>query len=161
MANEENNNAITLSKKNKSLLAGIAVFIVLVAAVAILGLVLITPPAEITQGQADCDMVRVSGMMPGRVAKFYVQEGDMVHKGDTLASIYSSTVDAKLQQAKSMQEVAQATSQKAENGTRSEIQAGAYNVWQQAIAAETITQKTFQRMQNLYEQGVISEQKRD
>lgn len=156
-----NNNAQAVSKKNKALLAALAVFVVILAAIAILGLVLITPPKEITQGQADCDVVRVSGKLPGRVVKFYVTEGEIVHKGDTLASIYSSTVDAKLFQAKSMQDAAAATSQKAEAGTRSEIKAGAYNLWQQAIAAETITQKTYQRMQNLYEQGVISEQKRD
>ncbi|MBQ0120983.1 MAG: efflux RND transporter periplasmic adaptor subunit [Bacteroidales bacterium] len=156
-----NNNAQAVSKKNKALLAALAVFVVILAAIAILGLVLITPPNEITQGQADCDVVRVSGKLPGRVVKFYVTEGEIVHKGDTLASIYSSTVDAKLFQAKSMQDAAAATSQKAEAGTRSELKAGAYNLWQQAIAAETITQKTYQRMQNLYEQGVISEQKRD
>lgn len=157
----EKNNAQAVSKKNKALLASLAVFVVILAAIAILGLVLITPPNEITQGQADCDVVRVSGKLPGRVVRFYVSEGDMVHKGDTLASIYSSTVDAKLYQAKSMQDVAAATSQKAENGTRNELKTSAYNVWQQAIAAETITQKTYQRMQNLFEQGVISEQKRD
>ena len=157
----EKNNAQAVSKKNRALLAAIAVFVVVLAAVAIMGLVLITPPAEVTQGQADCDVVRVSGKLPGRIVKFYVHEGDFVHKGDTLVSIYSSTVDAKLYQAKSVQEAAQATTQKAENGTRSELKAGAYNLWQQAIAAETITQKTYQRLENLFEQGVVSEQKRD
>ena len=37
----------------------------------------------------------------------------------------------------------------------------AYNVWQQAIAAQTIAQKTYQRVENLYQQGVATEQKRD
>ncbi len=160
MANNEND-AKVVKKKDRALLAAIAVFVVMIAAVAIMGLVLSTPPTEDTQGQADCEIVRVSGKLPGRVVKFYVHEGDFVHKGDTLVSIYSSTVDAKLYQAKSVQEAANATTQKAENGTRGELKTGAYNVWQQAIAAETITQKTYQRMQNLYEQGVVSEQKRD
>lgn len=156
-----NNKAKEMSRRNRSLLAAIAIFVVMLAVVAIMGLVLITPPSEVTQGQADCDVVRVSGKLPGRIVKFYVHEGDIVHKGDTLVSIYSSTLDAKLYQAKSVEEAAAATTQKAENGTRNELKAGAYNVWQQAIAAETITQKTYQRMQNLFEQGVVSEQKRD
>lgn len=160
MANNEKD-ANVVKKKDRALLAAIAVFAVMLGAVAIMGLVLITPPAEDTQGQADCDVVRVAGKLPGRVVKFYVREGDFVNKGDTLASIYSSTLDAKLYQAQSVEAAAVATTQKAENGTRSELKTGAYNVWQQAIAAETITQKTFQRMQNLFEQGVVSEQKRD
>lgn len=160
MANNEND-AKVVKKKDRALLAAIAVFVVMLAAVAIMGLVLSTPPSEDLQGQADCDIVRVSGKLPGRVVKFYVHEGDFVHKGDTLVSIYSSTLDAKLYQAKSVEQAAAATTQKANNGTRNELKTGAYNVWQQAIAAETITQKTYQRMQNLYEQGVVSEQKRD
>lgn len=157
----DKNKAKEMSRRNRSLLAAIAIFVVMLAVVAILGLVLITPPSEVTQGQADCDVVRVSGKLPGRIVKFYVHEGDIVRKGDTLVSIYSSTLDAKLYQAKSVKDAATATSMKAENGTRNELKTGAYNVWQQAIAAETITQKTYQRMQNLFEQGVISEQKRD
>lgn len=158
---KDNNKAKEMSRRNRSLLAAIAIFVVMLAVIAIMGLVLITPPAETTQGQADCDVVRVSGKLPGRIVKFYVHEGDIVRKGDTLVSIYSSTLDAKLFQARSMQDAAAATSQKAEHGTRSELKTSAYNLWQQAIAAETITQKTYQRMQNLYEQGVVSEQKRD
>ncbi len=147
--------------KNWALLAALAVFIVLLAVVAIMGMVLITPPQEITQGQADCEVVRVSGKLPGRVVKFYVHDGDMVHKGDTLVRIYSSTVDAKLYQAQSMQQAAAATTQKAENGTRQELKTAAYNLWQQAIAAENITEKTYQRLENLFQEGVVSEQKRD
>jgi len=60
-----------------------------------------------------------------------------------------------------MQEAAASQNQKAEKGTRDEIKQSAYNVWQQAIAAQTIAQKTYQRMENLFKQGVTTEQKRD
>ena len=148
-------------KRDRALLAAIGVFAVVLGCVAILGLLLIKPPKDITQGQADCDAVRVSGKTPGRVVRFFVHEGDQVHKGDTLASIYSSTLDAKMYQAQSMQQAAADTSQKASAGTRDELKKSAYNLWQQAIAAETITQKTYQRMENLFAQGVVTEQKRD
>ncbi|MBQ0115983.1 MAG: efflux RND transporter periplasmic adaptor subunit [Bacteroidales bacterium] len=161
MANNNNDRTTIVRKKDKALLAAIGVFIIAIAFIGVLGLIFIKPPKEITQGQADCEVVRVSGKLPGRIVKFYVSEGDYVHKGDTLVSIYSSTADAKLHQAKSMQNVASATNQKAENGTRSELKNSAYNLWQQAIAAENITQKTYQRMQNLFDQGVVTEQKRD
>jgi len=148
-------------KKDKALLAALGVFALVMACVAIVGILLIHPADTFTQGQADCDAVRVSGKLPGRIVKFYVHEGDTVHKGDKLVSIYSSTVDAKYYQAKQMQEAAASQNQKAEKGTRDELKQSAYNVWQQALAAQTIAQKTYQRLENLYKQGVATEQKRD
>lgn len=148
-------------KKDKALLAALAIFAIVVACIAIVGILLIKPDNSVTQGQADCDAVRVSGKLPGRVERLYVQPGDYVHKGDTLAKIYSSTVDAKLYQAQSMQNAAAAQTDKVDRGARSEVKKSAQSVLQQAQAAETIARKTYQRMQSLYEQGVITEQKRD
>ena len=158
---DNNQQRTIVRKKDRALLAAIGVFAVAMAMIAILGLVLVQPPKDTTQGQADCDHVRVSGKLPGRVERIFVTEGQMVHRGDTIAKVYSSTADAKLYQAQQMANAAASQTQKVDAGTRSEIKNSAYNVWQQAIAAEAIAQKTFQRMQSLYEQGVITEQKRD
>jgi len=158
---EKDEQRTVVRKKDKALLAALAVFALVMACIAIVGILLIHPAETTTQGQADCDAVRVSGKLPGRIVKFYVHEGDTVHKGDKLVSIYSSTVDAKYYQAKQMQEAAASQNQKAEKGTRDEIKQSAYNVWQQAIAAQTIAQKTYQRVENLFQQGVATEQKRD
>ncbi len=161
MEKEQNQQRTIVRKKDRALLAAIGVFAVAMAMIAVLGLVLIQPPKSTTQGQADCDAVRVSGKLPGRVERIYVQEGQVVHRGDTIAKVYSSTADAKLYQAQQMANAASSQTQKVDRGTREEIKQSAYNVWQQAIAAETIAQKTYQRMQTLFEQGVITEQKRD
>ena len=126
-----------------------------------LGMLLIQPPKDITQGQADCEQVRVSGKLPGRVVRFYVKEGDYVHKGDTLVSISSKTVDAALYKAQSAQRVAASTAQKVEKGTREEIKSGANSMVEQAKAAQEIAHKTYQRIENLYKEGVMTEQKRD
>jgi len=158
---DNNQQRTIVRKKDRALLAAIAVFAVAMAMIAVLGLVLVQPPKDTTQGQADCDHVRVSGKLPGRVERIFVTEGQMVHRGDTIAKVYSSTADAKLYQAQQMASAAASQTQKVDAGTRDEIKKGAYNMWQQAIAAETIAQKTYQRMQSLYEQGVVTEQKRD
>lgn len=152
---------VVVRKRERGLLISIGIFAVIVAAVAIIGVLLSKEPKTVVQGQADCDVVRVSGKLPGRVVKFYVHEGDYVHKGDTLVSIYSSTVDAKLSQARSMAGAAQSQSRKVDRGTRGEIISSATNVVRQAQAAEEISRKTYERMENLYKEGVISEQKRD
>ena len=60
-----------------------------------------------------------------------------------------------------MENAASATNRKVDAGTRSQIIAGAHDIWRQAQAATGIAKKTYQRMQNLYEKGVVSEQKRD
>ena len=152
---------VVVKKRERGLLISIAIFVILVAAVAIVGVLLTKEPEVVTQGQADCEQVRVSGKLPGRVVKFYVHEGDFVHKGDTLVSIYSSTVDAKLSQARSVASASQSQSRKVDRGTRAELISTATNMVRQAQAAEEIAQKTYERMENLYKEGVVSEQKRD
>lgn len=149
-------------KKAKSrLLAMTAIVTLLIAALALVGFLFLTPAAEIIEGQAEATSVRVSGKLPGRVVKFYVQEGDSVHAGDTLVHIHSSLAEAKLMQAEAMKDAAAAQNKKIDAGTRSQIIQSAYQMWQQAIAAKGITKKTYDRMEALFGQGVVTEQKRD
>ena len=82
-----------VKKKDRALLLSLAIFALVIAGVAVAGILSLKPAEETIQGQADCETTRVSGKLPGRIVKFYVKEGDYVHKGDKLVSIYSSTVD--------------------------------------------------------------------
>lgn len=148
-------------KENRKLMNALGGVTFTIAILAIIGFLFINKPAEILQGQAEATSIRVSGKLPGRVVEFYVREGDMVKKADTLVHIHSSMVEAKLQQAKAMETAAQAVDQKVDAGTRAQIIQGAYQVWQQAEAAVGITKKTYDRVENLYKEGVMSEQKRD
>ena len=148
-------------KENRTLISALGVVLLVVVALSIIGFLFLNKPAEIIEGQAEATSVRVSGKLPGRVMEFYVQEGDMVKAGDTLVHIHSSLVEARLQQARSMEEAAQAVDNKVDAGTRSQIIQSAYEMWQQANAAVGITKKTYERLENLYKEGVMSEQKRD
>ena len=148
-------------KENRTLMGALGAIVIVVAALAIIGFLFLNKPAEIMEGQAEATSVRVSGKLPGRVVEFYVQEGDMVKAGDTLVHIHSSLVEARLQQARGMENAAQAMDKKVDAGTRSQIIQRAYELWQQAKAAESITKKTYDRLENLYKEGVMSEQKRD
>ena len=148
-------------KTERSLLITMAIVVAFVAVIAVIGFVFMNKPADIIEGQVEGTTVRISGKMPGRVTEFFVEEGDTVHAGDTLVHIHSSIVDAQLTQAEAMKEVAQAQNRKVDAGTRKQIVKAAYDLVQQAAAAVTITEKTYKRMENLYKEGVISEQKRD
>ena len=117
---------------------------------------MLKPEPAIIQGQAEATQVRVSGKLPGRVVEFMVEEGQSVRKGDTVVHIYSSLLEAKMFQAAAMENAAQAQNEKVDRGTRIEILNAARDMWNQAEAGLTIAKKTYERMQALYEKGVIS-----
>ena len=149
------------SKSSNALFLCLAAVVAVVIVLAIVGFLFLTPPAEIIEGQAEATSVRVSGKLPGRVVEFYVGEGDDVRQGDTLVHIHSSLAEAKLMQAEGMKQVATSQNQKVDAGTRKQIVQAAYDLWQQAVAAKTIAEKTYKRMDTLNKEGVISDQKRD
>lgn len=150
-----------MKKRERSLYTALAIVVAAVIILAIVGFFVMQPAPEIVQGQIDGNTVRVSGIMPGRIDTFYVSEGATVQAGDTLAKIHSATVDAKLAQALAMQDAAKAQQQKADAGTRSQIIASAYDLWQQAKASLEIHKKSYERIESLFRQNVVSEQKRD
>lgn len=159
---KDNSNQQTQEQKeNRALLFSMGLVVVAVIVLAIIGFVFMNHPDEIVEGQADATSVRISGKLPGRVVKFYVREGDMVSKGDTLVHIHSSLAEAKLKQAEGMETVARTQESKVDEGTRSQIIAAARDLAAQAAAAVSITEKTYRRMENLFKEGVVSEQKRD
>jgi HlyD family secretion protein len=113
------------------------------------------------QGQAEATEVRVSGKVPGRIDKFLASEGMWVNKGDTLVLINSPELNAKLMQATSAEDAANAQNNKAIKGARAEQIAGAYEMWQKAEVGVTLAEKTFNRVQNMFKEGVLPAQKRD
>ena len=148
-------------RANRSLMITLVALTAAVVAIVIIGFLCLNHPDNITEGQVDGTTVRISGKLPGRLAEVYVHEGDTIAAGDTLARIHSSVVEAQLAQAEAMRNVARAQNRKAEAGTRSQIIEAARDMLAQAEAAQTIAKKTYERMQNLYNDGVVTAQKRD
>ncbi|MBQ4033461.1 MAG: efflux RND transporter periplasmic adaptor subunit, partial [Paludibacteraceae bacterium] len=147
--------------RRNSLLIGLIAIVEVVVIVAIVGVFVYRPEPEIIAGEAEASEYRVSGKVPGRIEEFYFEEGDMVRKGDTLVSIYSPEVQAKMDQAQAARAAAEAIHQKALNGARKEQIEGAYELYQKAKTGREIYEKSFERVQRLYEKGVITLQKRD
>ena len=148
-------------RKSYNLLIGIIALLAIVIFVAIAGYIVSRPEPPVIQGQAEATEYRVSGKVPGRIEQFYASEGDFVRKGDTLVKIDSPEVKARLAQAKAARSAAEAQKAKALAGTRQEQIAGAYELWQQALVNEDIMRKSFERVERLYGQNVISAQKYD
>ena len=148
------------TQHNNILLAVIG-FTAVVIIVAFIGFLTIGHEPEIIQGEVEVSEYRVSSKLPGRIVELRVKEGDFVHVGDTLAILEVPEVDAQKKVAEATGVATQAVQSLTDAGARKEQIQGAYELLQQARAASDIAQKTYTRMQNLYNEGVISGQKRD
>jgi HlyD family secretion protein len=115
----------------------------------------------VKQGQVEVSEYRVSSKVPGRIIEIRVKEGDYVKVGDTLAILDAPDVRAKMEQARSAENAAAALELKAQNGARKEQIQGAFSVLQQAKAGYEIAEKSYNRIQRLFDEGVVSAQKRD
>ena len=148
-------------EKEGSLLLGLVALLAVVIVVALVGVFALQPEKTLIQGESEATEYRVSGKVPGRIEMFLYEEGDQVHKGDTLVLIYSPEVEAKKEQALAARDMAEAVNQKAKNGAQREQITGAYELYQKAKAGEEIYRKSYERVQRLYDKGVVSAQKRD
>lgn len=145
-------------KKRK---AGILIALVL-AIVVVVGLWLAwRTPAEQLQGMADADTINVAAKITARLAELKVREGDRVKAGQVLFVLDSPEVAAKEQQAQGALEAARAVADQADEGARSEDIRAAQANWKRAEAGATLADATYQRVQNLFNEGVMTRQKRD
>ena len=147
--------------QHNNILLAVLCFTAVVGIVALIGFLTIGNEEEVIQGQVEVTEYRVSSKVPGRILELCVKEGDYVKKGDTLAIIDAPEVRAKMQQAQSAEDAATAMDLMARNGARREQIATAFQMLQQAKAGAEIAEKSYKRVQRLYDEGVMSEQKRD
>lgn len=150
-------------KKNKNftvILTAALVLVGIITVIIVIGLSLPEHP-DIIQGQAETTDYRLSSKVPARVSEIRVQEGDHVRRGDTLVILEAPDIRARLSQAEAAYVAAQAQEQKTQNGTRQEQVQQAYEMWQKARAGMEVAEKTYRRINRLFEEGVMAEQKRD
>lgn len=148
-------------KQHKNIIITAACTTLVVAVVAVIGAMSIKQEPETIQGQVEVSEYRVSSKVPGRILEIRVKEGDYVNVGDTLAILDAPEVRAKMTQAQSAENSAAAMDEMANNGARQEQVRGAFAVLQQAKAGLEIAQKSYNRVQRLYDEGVMTAQKRD
>lgn len=152
---------MSAKSQHNNILLAILGFIAVVAVVATIGYFTLDKEEDIIQGEVEVTEYRVSSKLPGRILELRVQEGDFVHAGDTLAILDAPEVKAKKAQAESARNAASALNEMADNGAREETIRAAYELLQQAKAANDIANKTFLRISNLYKEGVVTAQRRD
>ena len=135
--------------------------IIVVGIVGLLGYMFIPDKEDVIQGQVDVSEYRISSKVPGRILELRVGEGDFVHAGDTVAILEAPEVNAQAQSAEAAENAASALSDMANRGARQEQIQGALELWNKAKAGLDIAQKSYERVNRLYEEGVMTAQKRD
>ena len=135
--------------------------IALIIIVALIGYHLKRSEPIILQGTVECTTYRASSKIAGRIDKMNLHEGQHVTKGELLYTLSTPELNAKLQQAEAAKNAAAALDQKALAGARIQQIEAARNLWQKAQAGRVLSQRTFERVKTLYEQGVVAAQKFD
>ncbi len=119
------------------------------------------PRESYLQGQMEAQRVLVAGKIPGRIERLFVHEGDFIQKDSLVAIISSPEIEAKKMQAQGALGAARAQANKARNGARSEDITALKAMADRAQEAATLAKNTYDRVQKLFNEGVLPLQKRD
>lgn len=136
----------------------------IISAIAVSGLLLSACSTKIEQpiqGKIKKETISFTPKVTGRILKIYVQEGDIVHPGDTLAMLDVPEVDAKLAQATGVVKAASAQSTLAKNGAtenqRKQLKAKLAATKEQFGYAE----KSYNRSKAMFDDGMLAPQQFD
>ena len=118
-------------------------------------------PQQLTEGKTKKEVVSFAPKVTGRILKIYVEEGQTVKAGDTLAMLDVPEVSAKIAQAKGATAAATAQAQMAKNGATAD-QLRQLKAKQKGLAEQyEYAQKSFKRAQNMYKDSLLSPQNYD
>ncbi len=148
-------------KKNKSIIILSVPVIIAVIAIVVLIANASSPEENFITGIIETTDVDVASKIPGRIDTIFVSEGDMVKKGQVLARLESKELDAKLEQARGMMNAAKSKMDMAHNGARPEEKAAVEKLYFQSKHQFELAEKTWTRIQSLYNDKVISTQEKD
>ncbi len=147
--------------KRSNILGIIATGIAIVIVVIVLGRIITRSTPLLIQGIVECTTYKASSKIPGRIDEMKVRQGQRVEQGELLYTLSTPELDAKLRQAEAVKSAAAALDAAALAGARVQQVEAALNMWQKAQAGLELARKTYERVQNLYNEGVVPAQKLD
>lgn len=115
----------------------------------------------VLQGEVEATEIRISGKLLGRIDSFLVDEGDRVHRGDTLVIINSPIVQAQYRKTEALHRATVEENKKLDAGTRRQLVSAAYQLWLSAKSQAELAAKTYERIQALYADSVVARQRFD
>lgn len=113
------------------------------------------------QGRVEAETVHISTKVPSRIEEFYVSEGQIIKKGQPLIRFVSPELEAKSEQARAALQSATAFHSTVYRGAQQENIETLYANWQAMKTQAELAATTYKRGATLFQQGVISRQRRD
>ncbi|MFA5669321.1 MAG: biotin/lipoyl-binding protein [Balneolaceae bacterium] len=110
------------------------------------------------RGKVKFETIAVSSKVPGRISTIYVQEGQTVQKGDTLAVLDIPEVNAKLMQAEGAVKAAQGQLNMAYKGATTEQLTQMQGQIDASKAQLEFATGSYERLQAMYADSLISRQ---
>lgn len=150
-----------MDKSRRYLIVAFVVILIVVVIVSLLGMLLLDGKPMVLQGQVESTEIRISGKLPGRIDSFLVKEGQNVKQGDTLVVINSPEAWAKYQQVNALENIARYQNQKIDDGTRKQIVQSVLQLWNKSKSDLQLAKTTYDRIQALYKDSVVTSQRRD
>ncbi|MGD1025126.1 MAG: efflux RND transporter periplasmic adaptor subunit [Candidatus Sulfotelmatobacter sp.] len=165
----------SLTKNRTAILIGMAVFLLTVslvfasrrahenAAAASLtptsqGPLLIAGPGRVEPNSED---IKIGSELSGRLKTVYVEEGDMIHRGQVLAELENADYLAEVESAKASVVAKEAALRKVINGARRQERNEAWSSVDEAKALMQNAQSESRRRQELFAAGVVSREELD
>ena len=119
------------------------------------------PTERAIEGKTRKELVAFSPKVTGRILEIYVEEGQTVKAGDTLAKLDVPEVSAKIAQAKGATSAAKAQAQMARNGATAD-QMRQLRAKQKGLQEQyQYAQKAYNRARNMYRDSLLSPQNYD
>lgn len=119
------------------------------------------PAERAIEGKTRKELVTFSPKVTGRILEIYVEEGQTVKAGDTLAKLDVPEVSAKIAQAKGATSAAKAQAQMARNGATGD-QMRQLRAKQKGLQEQyQYAQKAYNRARNMYRDSLLSPQNYD
>ena len=152
----------TESAKSRKLKAIATIAVILLLGLIAYGLWKAYQPQTIElQGRVEAETIHISTKVPSRIEEFYVFEGQTIKKGQALVRFVSPELEAKKEQAQAALQSALAFQSTVNRGAQQENIETLYANWQAMKTQADLAATTYKRGETLYQQGVISRQRRD
>ena len=131
--------------------------------IALLALSSCSNEEEITpfRGKVKFETIAVSSKLAGRIQKLYVEEGQEVKKGDTLAQLDIPEINAKMMQADGAVMAAKGQLNMAYNGATSDQLIQLDGKLEAAKAQLEFAQESYKRLNNMYQDSLVTRQQLD
>lgn len=113
------------------------------------------------EGKVKLENISVTSKIAGRIEKIYVQEGQLVHKGDTLAIISVPELNAKLEQANGAITSAEGQLLMAQHGATGDQLQQLESQLEAALAQLDFAHQSYSRIENMFKDSLIPAQKFD